>query len=86
MPRLPAAQGLTLTAATTAFLMEPTLHPGLEAQAAARICRLGALQALGYLDLVFKSHLYALPATSCVCEAGNYIPFMSTLTSAGLKR
>lgn len=39
----PVAQGLTLTAATTAFLMEPSLHPGLEVQAAVRICRLGAL-------------------------------------------
>ena len=28
--------------AHTAFLLEPSLNPGLEAQAAARICRLGA--------------------------------------------
>lgn len=37
------AAGLTLTHATTAFLMEPSLSPGIEAQAAARIYRLGAL-------------------------------------------
>lgn len=36
------AAGLTLTAATTAILLEPSLNPGLEAQAAARIWRLGA--------------------------------------------
>lgn len=35
------AAGLTLTVAHTAFLLEPSLNPGLEAQAAARICRLG---------------------------------------------
>lgn len=35
------AAGLTLTVARTAFILEPSLNPGLEAQAAARICRLG---------------------------------------------
>eukprot|EP00887_Chlorella_sp_A99_P005493 scaffold1.g5493.t1 len=35
------AAGLTLTVATTAFILEPGLNPGLEAQAAARIYRLG---------------------------------------------
>jgi E3 ubiquitin-protein ligase SHPRH len=35
------ASGLTLTCATVAYLMEPSLNPGLEAQAGARICRLG---------------------------------------------
>ena len=35
------AAGLTLTAASTAFILEPTLNPGLEQQAAARIYRLG---------------------------------------------
>ncbi len=35
------AAGLTLTVANTVFLMEPALNPGLEAQAAARIYRLG---------------------------------------------
>jgi E3 ubiquitin-protein ligase SHPRH len=35
------AAGLTLTAAATAFILEPGLNPGLEAQAAARISRLG---------------------------------------------
>ncbi|KAI8476606.1 MAG: P-loop containing nucleoside triphosphate hydrolase protein [Monoraphidium minutum] len=35
------AAGLTLTCATTAFILEPPLNPGLEAQAAARIHRLG---------------------------------------------
>lgn len=39
-----ATQGLTLTVATSAYLMEPAMHPGLEAQAAARIYRLGAQQ------------------------------------------
>ena len=37
-------QGLTLTVATSAYLMEPAMNPGLEAQAAARIYRLGAQQ------------------------------------------
>ncbi len=35
------AAGLTLTVANAVFLMEPALNPGLEAQAAARIHRLG---------------------------------------------
>jgi E3 ubiquitin-protein ligase SHPRH len=35
------AAGLTLTVASTAFLLEPSLNPALEAQAAARIYRLG---------------------------------------------
>ena len=35
------AAGLTLTVANTVFLMEPALNPGLEAQAASRIYRLG---------------------------------------------
>lgn len=35
------AAGLSLTAARAAFLLEPTLNPGLEAQAAARVYRLG---------------------------------------------
>ena len=37
------AAGLTLTAAQAVFLMEPAINPGLEAQAAARIHRLGAI-------------------------------------------
>lgn len=39
---LPLPTGLTLTVASTAFIMEPAFNPGLEAQAAARIYRLGA--------------------------------------------
>jgi len=35
------AAGLTLTMATTAILLEPCINPGLEAQAAARIYRMG---------------------------------------------
>jgi E3 ubiquitin-protein ligase SHPRH len=35
------AAGLTLTVATTAFILEPSLNPGVESQAAARIWRLG---------------------------------------------
>lgn len=35
------AAGLTLTRATTVFIMEPPVNPGLQAQAAARIHRLG---------------------------------------------
>lgn len=35
------AAGLTLTAASTAIILEPCINPGLEAQAAARIYRLG---------------------------------------------
>ncbi|GAQ77838.1 SNF2 domain containing protein [Klebsormidium nitens] len=34
------AAGLTLTAASTAFILEPSVNPGMEAQAAARIHRL----------------------------------------------
>lgn len=30
------AAGLTLTAASTAFILEPSVNPGMEAQAAAR--------------------------------------------------
>ena len=37
------AAGLTLTAANTVFIMEPSLNPGLEAQAAGRVHRLGGL-------------------------------------------
>lgn len=37
----PPSAGLTLTVASTAFILEPCLNPGLEAQAAARIHRLG---------------------------------------------
>lgn len=35
------AAGLTLTVASHVFLLEPNLNPGLEAQAAARVYRLG---------------------------------------------
>ena len=35
------ASGLTLTVASHVFLMEPNLNPGLEAQAAGRVYRLG---------------------------------------------
>ncbi|KIY92034.1 hypothetical protein MNEG_15928 [Monoraphidium neglectum] len=41
MSNASGAAGLTLTCATTAFILEPPLNPGLEAQAAARIHRLG---------------------------------------------
>ena len=41
MSKTSGAAGLTLTHANHAFLMEPVLSPGLEAQAAARISRLG---------------------------------------------
>lgn len=37
------AAGLTLTVASHVFLLEPNLNPGLEAQAAARVYRLGML-------------------------------------------
>ncbi len=37
------AAGLTLTVASHVFLLEPNLNPGLEAQAAARVYRLGKL-------------------------------------------
>lgn len=37
------ASGLTLTVASHVFLMEPNLNPGLEAQAAGRVHRLGKL-------------------------------------------
>jgi SNF2 family DNA or RNA helicase len=39
------AAGLTLTVADTAFLLEPALSPGLEAQAAARVHRMGQRRA-----------------------------------------
>ena len=43
------AAGLTLTVASAVFLMEPALNPGLEAQAAARIHRLGMRRRCGAL-------------------------------------
>ena len=42
------AAGLTLTVASHMFLMEPNLNQGLEAQAAARVYRLGMLQCWVY--------------------------------------
>lgn len=41
------AAGLTLTVATTAFILEPSLNPGVESQAAARIWRLGQVGGKG---------------------------------------
>lgn len=38
---LPPALPHTTSPPSTAFILEPSLNPGLEAQAAARICRLG---------------------------------------------
>lgn len=51
--------GLTLTVADTAFIMEPALNPGLEAQAAARIYRLGE-QVLKLVDVMRASCLAGL--------------------------
>ena len=41
MSNASGAAGLTLTEATTAFILEPSINPGLEAQASARIHRMG---------------------------------------------
>lgn len=46
------AAGLTLTSASVAFLMEPCINPGLEAQASARIFRLGQTRPTRVIRLV----------------------------------
>lgn len=48
------AAGLTLTVASHVFLLEPNLNPGLEAQAAARVYRLGMGAAINSLLRVRK--------------------------------
>ncbi len=63
------AAGLTLTVAHTAFLLEPSLNPGLEAQAAARICRLGALPAGMLACAVLCCVPAAAPRTCLRCAA-----------------
>ncbi|KAK9915395.1 hypothetical protein WJX75_008587 [Coccomyxa subellipsoidea] len=53
------AAGLTLTVANTVFLMEPALNPGLEAQAAARIYRLGQTKATRVVRLLAEGTIEA---------------------------
>jgi len=48
------AAGLTLTAARTAVLLEPALQPGIEAQAAGRISRLGQKKTARVVRLIVK--------------------------------
>lgn len=51
------ASGLTLTVASHVFLMEPNLNPGLEAQAAGRVYRLG------------KLHTFCFPGVYQCCDS-----------------
>ena len=51
------ASGLTLTVASHVFLMEPNLNPGLEAQAAGRVYRLGNL------------HTFCFPGVYQCCDS-----------------
>mmetsp|Transcript_22890 Transcript_22890/g.52817 ORF Transcript_22890/g.52817 Transcript_22890/m.52817 type:complete len:374 (-) Transcript_22890:346-1467(-) len=46
------AAGLTLTEARTAILLEPQLQPGIERQAAGRICRIGQKQTTTCIRLI----------------------------------
>jgi len=48
------AAGLTLTHATTAVLLEPALQPGVEAQAAGRISRIGQTKPARVVRLVVE--------------------------------
>jgi E3 ubiquitin-protein ligase SHPRH len=48
------AAGLTLTVASTVFLLEPALNPGLEAQAAARVHRMGQGKLTRVVRLIAK--------------------------------
>ncbi len=57
------AAGLTLTVASHVFLLEPNLNPGLEAQAAARVYRLGKGRCRCRVQSVRKSWC------SCACSA-----------------
>jgi len=52
-----AAVGLTLTAATRVFLLEPTFDPSVVAQAAGRIHRLGQKREICVYQLSYKSTL-----------------------------
>jgi hypothetical protein len=53
------AAGLTLTVANAVYLMEPALNPGLEAQAAARIHRLGEANGLRFSCIEHPSFSYS---------------------------
>ena len=46
------AAGLTLTHANTAVILEPSLTPGIEAQAAGRISRIGQTKAAKVIRLI----------------------------------
>lgn len=48
------AAGLTLNVASIGFILEPTVNPGLEKQAAARIYRLGQTKSCRILRLIAK--------------------------------
>ena len=49
------AVGITLTAASTVYLMEPSLDPGTEMQAAGRIHRLGQTKKVLVKRFVFRN-------------------------------
>ncbi|EOD22854.1 hypothetical protein EMIHUDRAFT_59963, partial [Emiliania huxleyi CCMP1516] len=48
------AAGLTLTQASTVFLLEPALQPGIERQAAGRIARIGQSEETRCVRLLIK--------------------------------
>ena len=49
------AAGLTLTHARTAILLEPALQPGIELQAAGRICRIGQTEQTTLVRLIVRN-------------------------------
>ena len=57
--------GITLTAATRVYLMEPSLDPAMEVQAAGRIHRLGRTSASG-LDPLPDLGQITLPCLLCL--------------------
>ena len=81
------AAGLTLTVANAVFLMEPALNPGLEAQAAARIHRLGAradpatLRVTGFQDPFLPVTVRHIMHSMHVCGAINLLQAPATPSS-----
>jgi E3 ubiquitin-protein ligase SHPRH len=67
------AAGLNLTAASTAFILEPAPNPGLEAQAAARIYRLGQSKAT---RLVGGAAVHAASRAAVCCAGRRSAPML----------
>jgi hypothetical protein len=74
------AAGLNLTVATTAFILDPAPNPGLEAQAAARIYRLGQTKPTRLVSATETQRLlYVIDIASHPAEL-NLMLVASTLT------